>query len=157
MHIATNGSRFDISAENNTANLANKFSTFLKRGDVVFLYGEIGVGKTTFVRHLINCFQKKKKLELTEVPSPTFNIVIEYHIKDLIIQHYDLFRLKDTEETKNIGLFENYEDVLTIVEWPEKINNRPKDLIELFFEYQDKLEKRFVFTKGLKAINLNEF
>ena len=157
MHIATKGSKFDISVENNTAYFANKLSTFLKKGDVVFLHGEIGVGKTTFVRYLINSFQKKNKLKLTEVTSPTYNLVNEYEIKDLIIQHFDLFRLKHEDETKNIGLFENYKEVLTLIEWPEKITNRPQNVIDFFFDYKDKLEKRFLSIKGLKINNLNEF
>jgi len=157
MHIATKGSKFDISEENNTANIANKFSNFLKKGDVVFLYGEIGVGKTTFVRYLINNLQKKNQLNLTEVTSPTFNLVNEYEVKSLIIQHYDLFRIKHENEIKNIGLFENYKNILTLIEWPEKINKKPPNVIKLFFEYQEQLEKRFLFIKGIGDDNLNEF
>ena len=50
MRIATNSSKIDISKENKTASLAKIFSTFLSKGDIVFLHGEIGAGKTTFVR-----------------------------------------------------------------------------------------------------------
>ena len=157
MPIATKGSQFDISAENNTAKLAKKFTKYLKKGDVVFLYGEIGIGKTTFVRHLINNFQNKNNLLLSEVPSPTFNILNEYEIKDLIIQHYDLFRLKNTNETKNIGLLENKTDVITLVEWPEKIENKQEKTIELRFEYDENLNKRFLTISGLKEKELNEF
>ncbi len=60
MRIATKSGKIDVSLETDTINLAKKFSNLLKKGDIVFLYGEIGVGKTTFVRHLINSFQKKK-------------------------------------------------------------------------------------------------
>ena len=157
MPIATKGSQFDISAENNTAKLAKKFTKYLKKGDVVFLYGEIGVGKTTFVRHLINNFQNNNNLLLSEVPSPTFNILNEYEIKDLIIQHYDLFRLKNADETKNIGLLENKTEVITIVEWPEKIENKQEKTIELRFEYDENLNKRFLTISGLKEKELNEF
>ena len=157
MPIATKGSQFDISAENNTAKLAKKFTKYLKKGDVVFLYGEIGVGKTTFVRHLINNFQNNNNLLLSEVPSPTFNILNEYEIKDLIIQHYDLFRLKNADETKNIGLLENKTEVITLVEWPEKIENKQEKTIELRFEYNENLNKRFLTISGLKEKELNEF
>ena len=157
MPIATKGSQFDISAENNTAKLAKKFTKYLKKGDVVFLYGEIGVGKTTFVRHLINNFQNNNNLLLSEVPSPTFNLLNEYEIKDLIIQHYDLFRLKNADETKNIGLLENKTEVITLVEWPEKIENKQEKIIELRFEYDENLNKRFLTIGGLKEKELNEF
>ena len=157
MPIATKGSQFDISAENNTAKLAKKFSKYLKKGDIVFLYGEIGVGKTTFVRHLINNFQKNNDIPLLEVTSPTFNILNEYNIKNLIIQHYDLFRLKNINETKNIGLLENKTDVITLVEWPEKIENKQEKTIELRFEYNENLNKRFLTISGLKEKELNEF
>jgi len=157
MPIATKGSQFDISAENNTAKLAKKFTKYLKKGDVVFLYGEIGVGKTTFVRHLINNFQNNNNLHLSEVPSPTFNILNEYEIKDLIIQHYDLFRLKNANETKNIGLLENKTEVITLVEWPEKIAIKQEKIIELRFEYDENLNKRFLTIGGLHEKELNEF
>jgi tRNA threonylcarbamoyladenosine biosynthesis protein TsaE len=157
MPIATKGSQFDISAENNTAKLAKKFTKYLKKGDVVFLYGEIGVGKTTFVRHLINNFQNNNNLLLSEVPSPTFNILNEYEIKDLIIQHYDLFRLKNANETKNIGLLENKTEVITLVEWPEKIAIKQEKIIELRFEYDENLNKRFLTIGGLNGKELNEF
>ena len=150
MPIATNGSKLDISLESDTANLAKKFSKILKKGDVVFLYGEIGVGKTTFVRHLVQNFQKNNNIKITEVTSPTFNLVNQYEIKQLIIEHYDLFRIKNTKETKNIGLMENKEEVLTIVEWPEKISKLLKNKIELFFEYTNNTKKRFIKIVGLK-------
>ena len=59
MPIATNSEKIDISSEVKTAELAKNFSNLLEKGDVIFLYGEIGVGKTTFIKHLINCLQKK--------------------------------------------------------------------------------------------------
>jgi len=157
MPIATKGSKLDVSAERDTANLAKKFSKFLKKGDVVFFYGEIGVGKTTFIRHLINNFQKDNNVFLSEVPSPTFNILNEYEIKNLTIQHYDLFRIKNIDESKNIGLLESKEDVITLIEWPEKIVNKPKKIIDLRFEYDENLDKRFIKINGLEEKKLNEF
>ena len=150
MPIATNSEKVDISLEVNTAELAKKFSQKLKKGDVLFLYGEIGVGKTTFVRHLINNFQKKKNLKLTEVTSPTFNLVNEYDGGNLIIQHYDLFRLNSIQEIDKIGLFENYKNMLTLIEWPEKIQKKIENKISLFFEYGTNIDQRFVNIQGLK-------
>ena len=155
MHIATKSGKIDISLEVKTAELAKKFSFILKKGDIVFLYGEIGVGKTTFIRNLINNFQKKKKLNLTEVTSPTFNIVNEYEIKDLTIQHYDLFRLKDESELKNIGLLENTNAFITFVEWPEIITKKNINTIDLIFEYGENIEKRFLTIKGLNKEQLD--
>ena len=153
MPIATNSDRIDISLEVKTAELAKKFSQILKKGDVVFLHGEIGVGKTTFIRHLINNFQKKNKLNLTEVTSPTFNLVNEYDVGTLIIQHYDLYRLTSSSETKNIGLFENYKEMLTLIEWPEKIEKKIEKKIDLFFKYGDDLNKRYLNIMGLQEKN----
>ena len=156
MHIATNSGKIEISLEVKTAEIAKKFSKILKKGDIVFFHGEIGVGKTTFIRHLINNFQKKKDLKLTEVTSPTFNLVNEYDVGDFLIQHYDLFRLKNINETKNIGLLENYKEILTLVEWPERIEKKPINTIDLIFEYGEGVEKRFLTIYGLGKEKLNE-
>ena len=149
MPIATKSSKYDISKESATAKISKKLSTIVKKGDVLFFYGEIGVGKTTFIRYLINNLQKKNRLKLTEVPSPTFNLLNEYEVKELLIQHYDLFRLKNINETKNIGLMENCNNALTLVEWPEKIIKKPKKRIELIFEYKSKL--------GQRILKINDF
>ena len=154
MLIATNSEKIDISLEVKTAELAKKFSQILKKGDVVFLYGEIGVGKTTFIRHLINHFQKNNHLNLTEVTSPTFNLVNEYDVASFIIQHYDLYRLTNSAEIDNIGLLENQKEILTLVEWPEKIEKIIDNKIDLFFEYGEHLNKRFLSVEGLSKEKL---
>ena len=89
-------------------------------------------------------FQKQKKISLTEVTSPTFSLLNEYKIKNLTIHHFDLFRIKYANETENIGLFENYKDILTLIEWPEKIINKPKKIYEFYFNYNHRSEKRFI-------------
>ena len=148
MHIAISNGALDISAESDTKKIAKVFSNLLKKGDTVFLYGDIGVGKTTFIRSLINNLQKKNKIGLTEVPSPTFNIVNEYQIKNLTIKHFDLFRLKNEIEISNIGLMEDAEQVLKLVEWPEKIIIKPKKIISLFFKYSNNMKKRSLSIDG---------
>ncbi len=158
MLIATKSSKIDISLEKNTELISKKFSNFIKRGDIIFFYGEIGVGKTTFIKYLINSLQTKKKLKLTEVPSPTFNIVNEYKIDEIIVNHYDLFKVKDPKELFNIGIFEDNKEIVTFVEWPEIIFNKPKKIIELYFSYEDDFKRRNleIFSEYRKEI-INEF
>jgi tRNA threonylcarbamoyladenosine biosynthesis protein TsaE len=156
MHIATNSEIIDITLEVKTAELAKKFSKVLKKGDVILFHGEIGVGKTTFIRHLINSFQIENDLNLTEVTSPTFNFVNEYDVGIFIIQHCDLYRLSNNDKIENIGLFENAKETLTLIEWPEKIEKKILNKIDLFFEYGEDMNKRFLSIKGLTNKKLNE-
>ena len=120
-----------ISSIHDLEKISNKIKKKLAPGDVIFLYGEIGVGKTTFARLLINNYEKEKNLKVSEVLSPTFNIVFEYDIKKLTIKHYDLYRLKNDRDIKNIGLFEDLEQTITLIEWPELIKEKPR--IELIY------------------------
>ena len=149
MHIATNSEIIDITLEVKTVEIAKNFSKIIKKGDVVFLHGEIGVGKTTFIRHLVNHLQANNHLNPTEVTSPTFNLVNEYDVGIFVIQHYDLYRLKSSDEIKNTGLLENQKEIVTLIEWPEKINNKINNKIDLFFEYAEDMNKRFLFIKAL--------
>tara|TARA_Y100000389_G_C17335206_1_gene450266 strand:- start:33 stop:479 length:447 start_codon:yes stop_codon:yes gene_type:complete len=144
MLIATKSSKIDISSEKKTEEVAKKINSEIKQGNVLFLYGEMGVGKTTFIKYLINDFQRKFNEELTEVTSPTFNIMNEYKIKDLIIKHYDLYRLKSEKELKNINLFEKNKGSILLIEWPEIIKKKPNSLIELYFEYENDYQNRFI-------------
>ena len=98
----------------------------------------------------------KNGIKNSDVLSPTFNIVNEYDIKSFIIQHYDLYRLKSSDETKNIGLLENQKEIITLIEWPEKIDNKIDNKIDLFFEYSEDMNKRFLSIKGLSKEKLNE-
>ena len=149
MPIATSNDKIILSTEKKTKELANKFIKRLRLGDIVFLYGEIGVGKTTFVRYLINGLQKEKNLKLTEVTSPTFNLINEYEINQTKINHYDLFRIKSLNEIKNLDLFNDRLNSITLVEWPQIIKEKPKNLIELIFKYDDNHQHRCVEIKGI--------
>ena len=149
MPIATRSDKIELSSEKKTEELAKKFFKKLKLGNIVFFYGEMGVGKTTFIRYLINEFQKMSKLEITEVPSPTFNLLNEYQINQTKINHYDLFRIKSSKEIKNLDLFGDNEKTITLIEWPEMIIEKPKNLIELNFKYEKDHQTRSVQIKGL--------
>jgi len=146
-----------ISSIHDLEKISNKIKKKLTPGDVVFLYGEIGVGKTTFARLLINNYEKEKNLKVSEVLSPTFNIVFEYDIKKLTIKHYDLYRLKNDSDIKNIGLFEDLERTITLIEWPELIKEKPSNRIDLFFEYSENMIERSLIIKTSGRLKINEF
>ena len=144
MLIATRGSKIDISSEKKTEEIAKKINSEIKPGDILFLYGEMGVGKTTFVKYLINDFQLKFNEQLTEVTSPTFNIMNEYKVSDIIIKHYDLYRLKSAEELDNLNLFEKNDKSILLIEWPQIIKKKLNSLIKLSFEYENDYQNRFI-------------
>ena len=117
--------------------------------DCIFLYGEIGTGKTTFSRYFINYLQKKEKIQETEVLSPTFNLLYEYEIKESKIMHYDLYRLKTFEETKQLGIFEGDEKTIKIIEWPELLKDRvKKDKLEIDLKYAENENERNISFLG---------
>ena len=149
MHIVTNNEKIDISSEKLLEELATKIFKYIKVGDVFFLIGEIGVGKTTFVKYIINEFQQQNRIKPTEVTSPTFNILNEYDVNDIKINHYDLYRVKSSGEIGNLGIFENNSNSITFIEWSQIIKHKPKDIIELKFNYEQDYQKRTIFIKGL--------
>ena len=151
MPTAIKNSKIDITSEKSTRELAEKLTSYFKGGEYIFLYGEMGVGKTTFVKYFINKFQTDEQLKLTEVTSPTFNLLNEYETNNFVIKHYDLFRIKKSSEIKDLDIFEKNEKIITLVEWPQllKHNNKVKS-IDLLFTYENELKNRIVEIKGLK-------
>ena len=121
----------------------------LDKKDCLFLIGEIGVGKTTLTRYLINNLQKQKGLNQTEVLSPTFNLLYEYEISDFKIMHYDLYRIKETKELKHLGIFSEELDAVKIVEWPDLIKTPLQDKLEVHLRYGEKENEREIEFKGL--------
>jgi tRNA threonylcarbamoyl adenosine modification protein YjeE len=115
--------------------ISKKISSHLSKKDCIFLIGEIGVGKTTFTRNLINNLQENKNLKPTEVLSPTFNLLYEYDIKDLKIMHYDLYRIKESKELNHLEMFSDDLDTIKIIEWPDLIKTPLKDKLEIYLDY----------------------
>ena len=152
MPTAIKDSKIDITSEKSTRELAEKLTSYFKGGEYAFLHGEMGVGKTTFVKYFINKFQTDEKLKLTEVTSPTFNLLNEYETNNFIIKHYDLFRIKKSLEIKDLNIFENNKKIITLVEWPELLtkNNKEKK-IDLLFTYENELKNRTLQIKGLNS------
>ena len=148
MPIAIKDSKIDITSERFTEELARKFSKYLKGGEFIFLYGEMGVGKTTFVKYFINEFQKLNNLPKTEITSPTFSLLNEYQVKDIRIKHYDLFRINRREDLNSLDLFEKDNKLITFIEWPQLIaDTQDIKSIDLTFNYLDDLNDRSVDIK----------
>jgi len=137
-----------LSSLKDTENLSKKFTKIIKSGDVIFLYGEIGTGKTTFVRFLINHLEVENQIKKSDILSPTFNIVYDYEIGKKKIQHYDLYRLKNNKDILELGMFDNSKEYIKIVEWPELIEIKPKDRIDLLFKYTELEDAREVKITG---------
>ena len=131
-----------------TKNFSKNISQIISAGDIIFLYGEIGVGKTTFVRFFINRLESKNGIKNSEVLSPTFNIVYDYDVGNLKILHYDLYRLKNYKDISQLGMFETSNDSIKIVEWPELIEPKPKNRIDIQFQYSKLIDSRKVKIVG---------
>ena len=148
MPIAIKDSTIDITSEKLTKELAKEFTKYLKGGEFVFLYGEMGVGKTTFVKYFINEYQKINNLTQSEITSPTFSLLNEYQVKDIRIKHYDLFRINRKEDINNLDIFEKDNKLITLIEWPQLIADKQDiKFITLTFNYLNKLNDRTVDIK----------
>jgi len=132
-----------------TQKFSKKISKIIKTGDIIFLYGEIGVGKTTFVRFLINEFELKSGFKKSDVLSPTFNIAYDYDVGKIKINHYDLYRIKNYEDILELGMFETNTNYIKIVEWPELIKSKPKDRIDILISYSK--------TNSFRDVKINGF
>ena len=149
----------ELSSLKDTKNLSKKISKIINVGDVIFLYGKIGVGKTTFVRFFINHLEVENGMKKSDILSPTFNIAYDYDIGEIKVYHYDLFRLKNYKDILELGMFETSKDHIKIIEWPELIELKPKDRIDILFQYSKLKNSRKVEVVGfgkLKDYKFNE-
>ena len=137
--------------------LSQKVADKLVKNDCIFLIGEIGVGKTTFTRYLINYLQEKNGEKITEVLSPTFNLLYEYDLKRIKIMHYDLYRIREEKELNHLGIFLDKEDTIKIIEWPQLINIPLSDKLEIYLDYvKNEKEREIKFIGSGKWKILNE-
>ena len=123
-------------------------SKIIGPSDIIFLYGEIGVGKTTFVRFLINYLESLNGIQKSNVLSPTFNIVYDYDLVNIKVQHYDLYRLKNYKDISQLGMFETSRNYVKIIEWPELIKSKPKNRIDILFQYSKSINLRKIKISG---------
>ena len=122
--------------------ISNKVADQISKNDCIYLIGEIGVGKTTFTRFLINYLQKKEGSKVTDVLSPTFNLLYEYKLKKYKILHYDLYRINEEKELHNLGFFQDEEKIVKIIEWPNKIKTPLSDKLEIYLDYYKNSDER---------------
>ena len=156
MLIATRSGKINISKEKDTKLVAERLSKLINLGDFILLTGNLGVGKTTFTKYIINSLQRINRQAISEVPSPTFNITNEYQIKKILIKHYDLYRIKNEKELNNLGIQENLKKQITLVEWPEMVKKlKIKNIISLIFKYNKNYTERYltIISKNKKLIN----
>ena len=156
MLIATRSGKINISKEKDTRLVAERLSKLINLGDFILLTGNLGVGKTTFTKYIINSLQRINRQAISEVPSPTFNITNEYQIKKILIKHFDFYRIKNEKELNNLGIQENLKKQITLVEWPEIIKKlKIKNSISLIFKYNKSYTERYltIISKNKKIIN----
>ena len=156
MLIATRSGKINISKEKDTKLIAERLCKHINLGDFILLTGNLGVGKTTFIKYIINSLQRKNRKEISEVPSPTFNITNEYQIKKILIKHHDLYRIKNEKELNNLGIQENLKKQITLIEWPEIAKKiKIKNSISLIFKYNRNYTERYltIISKNKKIIN----
>ena len=150
MLTAIKNSKIDITSEKSTKEFAENLTSYFDGGEHIFLYGDMGVGKTTFVRYFINKIQINDKLAISEVTSPTFNLLNEYKTNNFVIKHYDLFRIKNISEIHDLDIFEKNKNIITLVEWPQIIVNKNNvKSIDLLFSYENQFKNRTVQIKEL--------
>ncbi len=99
---------------------ASQFCLKLKKGDIIFFKGELGVGKTTFARVIIRNLHTLNNLTIPKsIGSPTYPILLIYNLTSYEIYHYDLYRIKNKDELAELDIFENIYNSITLIEWPE--------------------------------------
>ena len=97
-------------------------SLYLKKGDIICLSGDLGSGKTTFSRYLINSVYKSQNKEPPNIiKSPSFPILLTYELSNFEIYHYDLYRISKNSDLIHLNIFEELNNSITLVEWPETI------------------------------------
>ena len=135
---------------------AKKLATINKPSDIILLKGELGTGKTTFARYLINAlFHKIKIAPPTSIKSPTFPIMISYDLKKYELYHYDFYRLKKNIELYELDVFENFANNISIIEWPEILINElvNKNYYHIKFSFIDSDTRKIQINHSFQKIN----
>lgn len=138
-------------SEKETRELASTFAKQLKAGDVVCLRGELGAGKTQFVKGIATRFG----IDPDDVQSPTFTLINEYY-GTLPVYHFDWYRIESEKEAREVGTEEYfYGEGVSVIEWPEKIESLiPDDAYWIKIESQGPHSRKFVFDNKTKLSDI---
>ena len=90
----------------------------------------------------------KNGIKVSDVLSPTFNILYDYEIGKIKLHHYDLYRLKNYKDISQLGMFETSTNHIKLVEWPDLIYPKPKNRIDIFFKYSESMQYRTIKING---------
>src|SRR3954454_20830992 len=124
---------FDVALADETATraLAVELAAALEPGDLITLSGDLGAGKTTFVRALIRHVAGDEDIE---VPSPTFTLIQSYELERFTIVHADLYRIGNASELAELGFDDFPEDAIVLLEWPDRAGGLlPADRLDIAF------------------------
>ncbi len=155
MLIATKSSKLDISKLETTKKFADILSNNIFKGDIILFYGEVGVGKTTFIKFLINSLLKKDKKDISEITSPTFSLMNQYKLKKYEIHHYDLYRLNNEKDILSLNIFEDFSNKVILIEWPEILGKlKPKNTIDINFEYGENFNSRYLTISAFDKLKI---
>jgi tRNA threonylcarbamoyladenosine biosynthesis protein TsaE len=120
--------RYPLADEAATAALGAALAPLLRAGDALLLDGPLGAGKTSFARALI----RRLTGPGTEVPSPTFNLVLTYDLGATTLWHFDLYRVNDAREIDELGLHDALAEGISLIEWPDRLGGEaPADALTL--------------------------
>ena len=144
---------YSLQSPEEMAVIAAHMASLLRLHDVILLKGDLGTGKSTFARALIQALCGKN----TEVPSPTFTLVQTYETSLFTLWHFDLYRLKHAEEIYELGVEEAYESGVSLIEWPERLGTfLPQEYLEIEFSYGNDETERVLTFRGWDERNLKE-
>lgn len=109
---------FYSTSETDTKKLGQALALISEKGDIYALFGTLGMGKSVLSRAFVQTF-----LGDVDVPSPTFTLLQTYETPNYDIYHFDLYRLKDSEEIFELGMEEAMYEGVCLIEWPEKMGS----------------------------------
>ena len=144
-----------LASDGDTRALGARLALLLRRGDVIALHGDLGAGKTTLARGLIQSLLGHEE----EVPSPTYTLVQMYEGPDFPVWHFDLYRLENAEDVQELG-WDETQDGVALIEWPDRAGaHLPANRLDVFLEisgdgrrarlepggegWQERLDERF--------------